>query len=277
MRVSLRLAAIPLAASLICAVAAVAAASHPPASGPDPVAAEWHEWPYKVSCEGGLPFDPDAAFGRETNAEQGDLPSHRALRQLLQSGRLSDARTHDWRTLAESGSAGIAEFAAGRLTSLPGWATSKQVEWLRFREDGGHWEWERYSQSCEPHSLRAGVEATTWTLADGEQLNPSTRRVRIELGFDSCEDIRDGRQRAKPEFHERNGALLMAIWLRPATHGRRCRSLIEDPIVVKLPEKLGKRKLLDGGVYPPRPAQPIVSGDGQPPEAVASRSARLRQ
>jgi hypothetical protein len=277
MRVSVRLVATMLAALPVCAAAALGSVSHPPAHGPDPVAAQWRNWPYEVSCEGGLPFDPDSAFSGETNAERGGRPSERALARLLKSGRLPRVRLHDWRALGES--ADVAEFAAGRLTALPDWATAKRVEWLRFREVGGRWEWESYRENCKPHSLLRGIEAGTWTLNEGQELNPNTRRVLVDLGPAQCDDGRSPQHRVQPPaFRERNGALLMTIWLKPPLPGHRCGSVFEEPLAVRLPERLGRRDLLDGGLYPPRPAEPIVSGgNGSAGQAAASRSARLRQ
>lgn len=221
-------------------------------SGPDPAVAQWPHWPHQVSCEGGLPFDPVAAFSGPTNAERGNLPSEKALRREL----AHEAATfepgyplpyrHNWRLLAEG--EGVAEFVAGRLGS-------GRLEWMSFAKENGAWRDRSSSSNCQPASLRRGLEAITWTLARNQHLGSRTRKVRVDLGPGECDDGRSQNARVqKPEFDEQNGVLLMSLWLRPVSPGfHTCLGAFEPPLVVRLPEPLGHRQLWDGGLYPPSP------------------------
>lgn len=245
------------------AVAGAADAGREPANGPDPVVQRWTEWPHPVSCLEGLSFDPAAAFSTPTGAERGSLPSERALRRVLASGELPRARRHAWRHLNET--AGVAEFAAGRLFTEPRPGSVPELEWIQLEKAGGRWQLAAYSNSCTPRSVRRGEPAATWNLAPEQNLNRNTRRVRIEFDAVSC-DGRSPRARVqKPEFREQNGHLLMTLWMGPTR--RRVSTFLPNCAppglhLIELPEKLGKRELYDGGTYPPLAAIRPIAGSG---------------
>jgi hypothetical protein len=256
-------AAAALGALLLLAAAALAAAEprHEPAGGPDPVVSVWAEWPHPVSCEGGLAFDPVAAFSGPTDAERGRSAAERALRRYLAQGAFFGLRQHGWRALRESH--GVAEFAAGRLFAGSDPDAVPELEWLRFHRTHGRWKWQGYAFGCTPHSIRRGVAAVSWTLAEGQHLGSGTRRVRVDLGPGECDDGASQNARVeKPEFREQNGYLIMTLWLRPVPPGgHTCEGVVEPPLLVQLPEALGDRELFDGGTYPPRAAlRPIDAG-----------------
>jgi hypothetical protein len=110
---------------------------------------------------------------------------------------------------------------------------------------------------------RRGREAITWTLDPLQpQLRPSTRKIEVNLGPGECSSGRSQNDRLqKPEFRERNGALLMTLWLRPVPPGlHTCEGLIEPPVTIRLPESLGQGRLLDGGTYPPSSGREDIYG-----------------
>jgi hypothetical protein len=211
--------------------------------GPDPATQEWTEWPHRVSC-GQLPFDPVTAFSGPTRAERGSSPPERALRRFLARDGIPWARKKSWRLIAEDH--GYAEFGSGRL--------SHAVELMIFQRIRGAWKWQGYSSDCEPSSLRRGLPAVTWELAEGQRLTPDTTEIEVNLGPGDCASGRSQNDRLqKPEFREQNGKLLMSLWLRPLPPGfYTCIGIIEPPVVIELPEPLGDRELRDGGTYPPR-------------------------
>lgn len=224
-----------------------------PASGPDPAVAEWTEWPHQVSCEG-LPFDPISAFSSPTGVERTNSPQVRAMKKFI--GGVGDeefVRRHDWRLLNQT--PGIAEYASGRLGG--------ELEYILVQKSRGHWHFSTYSSNCEPASVRRGVTAITWTLDPKQpQLSPRTRKISVYLGPGECNDGKSQNDRLqKPEFREQNGALLMALWLRPVSPGyHNCVGTIEPPVVIRLPEPLGNRRLLDGGTYPPSSGREDIYG-----------------
>jgi hypothetical protein len=221
------------------------AAGDKPAPGPDPAVAEWPEWPHRVSC-GELRFDPIAAFSSPTGVEETNTPQVRAMKKFINLGDDGFVRKHDWRLLAEED--GVAEFGAGRLPD--------EMEFISVERQRGKWDFTGYSERCEPDSMRRGLRAITWSLSsDQPQLRPSTGSILVYLGPSECSSGKPAAPRLqKPEFREQNGALLMSLWLRPLPPGGyTCQGVSEPPLRIKLPERLGKRRLLDGGTYPPRP------------------------
>ena len=257
-----RILVVSLCLAFACAAAAAAGAdrkARPPANGPDPAVSVWTEWPHQVACSE-LPFDPVTVFSGPTNAERGQAPPERALRAFLARKGIPWARRHNWRLLAESHER--AEFGAGRLTDRATFLDAPELETMAFRRTRRGWRWQTYSSGCEPSSLRRGLRAITWDLASGQELTPATRRVQVDLGPGECNGGRSQNKRMqKPEFREQNGALLLSIWLRPVTPGpHSCDGLAEPPVTIELPEPLGERELMDGGTYPPQPAQPPVVG-----------------
>jgi hypothetical protein len=229
---------------LIGAVAAIAAK---PTAGPDPAIGAWPGWPGEVSCYG-PPFKPLVAFAGPTDAERGNLPSEVVLREWVRESRHTSVPVplHGWRLLVETSV--YAQFAHGRLSDPFG------VETISVRRTrGGGWAWFGYSGGCQPKVVRRDQLAITWTLARGQHLGPSTQVVKVNLGPGECAGGKSQNERLeKPEFREENGALLMALWIHPVPPGAyTCVGLIEPPAKIRLPEPLGRRELLDGGVFPP--------------------------
>jgi hypothetical protein len=234
-----------LSVVLVAASAVAVAVAAETGGGPDPAVAKWPHWPDRVSC-GQLSFKPLVAFARPTDAENAHKPSAAALREVLAEGLYSEfgAPRHGWRLLAETSD--YAEFAAGRLEHT--------VQVIPVERKGHRWKQVGYSGGCEPAVLRGGRPAITWTLAPGQKLRPSTRAIEVDLGPGECDSgLPQAERLERPSFREENGALLMALWLRPFRHAATCQGTFEPPVRIRLPFRLGHRKLLDGSVFPPRP------------------------
>jgi hypothetical protein len=230
-------------AALILAVASAALAAGA-GGGVDPAVKKWSGWQGEVAC-GTLPFNPLVAFSRPTDAEKARTPAAAALRAVLAEDLYGQfgAPRHGWRLLAESSD--LAEFASGRL--------GQRVQVIPVERHGKHWEQVGYSGGCEPALLRGGRQAITWTLAPGQKLKPSTRTIEVQLGPGECDGGRPQAGRLeRPAFREEDGALLMALWLGPVRKGpSTCQGIGEPPVKITLPRRLGHRRLLDGGVFPP--------------------------
>ena len=218
------------------------------ASGPDPVVQEWPYWPYPTTC-GVLSFDPVAAFSSSTGAEYGSRPSEIALRAYLEEMERYAYPTvprYDWRLLAENERS--AEFASGRMAEPGGPSV------VRVSEKDGVWKYSGSSSGCQPTSIVDGTAATTWRLArDQKALRKGTRTIRVDLGPSPCSGGRSQNARAmKPLFWKLGRKLFMVLRLRPLPPGpHTCLGVVEPPLKVRLPARLGKRKLFDGGTYPP--------------------------
>lgn len=242
-----------LFALLVCAAMAVAK----PPPGSDPAVAEWPYWPYKVSCYG-PPFDPVSVFSGPANAELGSLPAEIALRETIYDPKLAwlGLPTDHWRRVFETDSE--ASFVSGRLASYP--------QWTYFRNDGSGWKLAG-NGGCTPSSLVQGRYAVTWDLTAKRGPGPNARWVKVHLGQGPCDSGAPQAERMRPPvFRQLGRRLLMSIVLEPLPPGAyTCIGVREPPILVKLPGRLGKRSLFDGGTYPPRPEMEPI------------RSSRLRQ
>ncbi|HVS99657.1 MAG TPA: hypothetical protein VHE08_04000 [Solirubrobacterales bacterium] len=236
----------PVGIILACLVAALAALAAEPGGGPDPVVKQWPGWPGEVSC-GIVPFKPLVAFAGPTDAERGELPSEVALRKFLEKGILASegVRAHGWRLLGETPY--YAEFGNGRLAS-------GSIETMIVRHGQRGWRWSSYSSGCLPQVIRHRRPAVTWSLAPGQHPGPSTRSVKVNLGPGECASGQSQDERLeRPQFREENGALLMALWLRPVHGPQTCPGILEPPVKIRLPHRLGHLRLLDGSVFPPQP------------------------
>jgi hypothetical protein len=129
------------------------------------------------------------------------------------------------------------------------------MEILRVERTADGWEAGSWSSGCLPVKIRDHQYAITWTLAAGQHLGPSTRTVKVNLGPGECAGGKSQDERLEPpEFRRENGALLMALWIHPVPPGTySCVGTIEPPVKIRLPHRLGRLKLLDGGVFPPEP------------------------
>lgn len=222
---------------------------------PDPVVSEWPAWPYRVSCES-FSFDPITVFSSSSPAERGTRSSEKALRRFLAREFPFRLPRHNWRLAGERD--GHADFLHG----TPGakFESGHELESFELRRVHRHWKMASYSSQCELWSQRHGRSAQPWFLAaDQPPLTAETQQVRIDVGPGYC-DGKSASEAEEPVFHEVTGKLLMTIWLRPphVTGVQACEPpASEPPLIVDLPEPLGDRELLDGGVFPPRPAQAI--------------------
>ena len=230
--------------TLVLAMPARAGFSITYPKGPDPAVSEWPQWPYRVSC-GGLPFDPVAAFGGPTEAEKGSGGPELALVKYLDAVAAQTALSKRyWRLVAATETR--AEFAEGRLDQGPAW--------LALQLSGGEWKPAGTLGYCVPRTVSDGRVAGRWTLAEDQVLGKNTRRIRIVPGGGGCNGGRSVNAMVeRPVFSQVGKRLVMTIWLEPLPPGNyTCQALIEPPLSVKLPGRLGSRRLFDGGTYPPR-------------------------
>ena len=243
---------------------ALASAGKTQAETGDPVLKRWADWPYLTYC-GGEAIAPVSLFTGPAGAENGALPSEGGLREVLADPEIS------WIGLAQTGYRLLAEspesasFVSGEISEGPRFLSLRKVE--------GQWKFGG-SGPCFLDTVIAGVETVSWSLAaDQPALEPGTRRIRIDLGPGGCSSgaSQDDRAR-KPIFRQMGRRLLMTTVLEPLPPGiYTCQGVIDPPLTVKLPGRLGTRTLYDGGSFPPRSA-----AETRRPYP-ASRSARLRQ
>jgi hypothetical protein len=233
---------------LLAALLSAGNPAHAGTAGSDPVVKEWPSWPYLTACHG-LPFNPAEAFSSPTGVENGSRPSEVALREYLREMESWPYRLvppSNWRLLAETSER--AEFASGRL-SEPGGPSVISVDY-----EDGVWKIGALSSGCTPESIVGGIRAITWRLAaDQKALRRDTRTIEIDLGPGPFASGKSQNARAmKPVFRQMGRKLLMIMRLRPLPPGHyTCEGIADPPLRVRLPGRLAKRKLYDGGTYPP--------------------------
>jgi hypothetical protein len=108
-----------------------------------------------------------------------------------------------------------------------------------------------------PRAEQEGSEGAGWRIDGSQTLGPGTRRIKVDLSppYRGCDGGRSLDAAARrPEFRQYGKRLVMTIWLEPLPPGvYTCQELEEPPLVVRLPGRLGDRRLFDGHTYPPRP------------------------
>jgi hypothetical protein len=233
-------------------------------TGADPVVREWPQWPYRASCGVGA-FDPNSTFATPARAERGQRRSARVLRRFLKDGLIPWLPRNNWRLAVDKPRE--LQFIHGH----PGAEveSGKELQWLRLRRKRGRWRMPDSSGPCYLSSVLASVAqgrwATSWFLADDQpQLTPETRQIKVYVGAPcSIEEEGPAALAKPPQFTEISGKLVMAIWLRSGRFHERTvcdEGLVPGPAMsVELPEPLGDRELVDGGVFPPNPARYLDS------------------
>jgi hypothetical protein len=238
-------------------------------SGADPAVAEWPIWPYQAVCYG-PPFDPVNVFSGAATAELGSLPSEVALRDVLHDPALAwlGLRQAHWRFVSEGDTQAV--FVNGDLSSA-------FQQWILLERSAEGWKLAG-NGSCAPRSILHGLVAVPWTVAvDQQALGKNTRRIRIDLAPGGCSGGMGQNERArKPIFRRIGRRLLMTMLVDPLPPGAyTCQGVVEPPLEVRLPGRLGKRKLYDGGTYPP--GDVVSRWREKAGQRAVTRSSRLRQ
>ncbi len=237
------------------------ACSSASAKGADPITEAWSHWPYPTSCGIGIPFNPVTTFRGPAAAEEGTTPAEIALRSILTDPQLGwlGYPPSGWRLVSED--AELAVFVSGQLSTQ-----IDQLQFLSVAQNEGVWKWNG-SGSCQLRSVLPEGEVVTWDLArEQPALDEDTRFIRINLGAGGCASGASQNDRArKPVFRQLGRKLLLTMSIEPMPPGiYTCIGVIDPPMRVRLPGRLGNRTLFDGASYPPRSAS-------------ETRSARLRQ
>lgn len=216
------------------------------ANGPDPAVAAWPSWPYPVGCLG-TTFDPVSTFSGPTEAELGQGGAERALRQYLDEDLYPQLPARFWRPIVSTDARAV--FASGRL--------EQGLFWLAFEFVDGRWRPAGNLDECSPRTVRDGNVAIDWGMPGGQRLTPDSRRIEVNLHSKGpCDGGRSHNEAAEPEFRKVGRRLLVTIWLKPPAPlppggHYNCKKRREGPLVLRLPGRLGKLQLWDGGTYPP--------------------------
>lgn len=195
----------------------------------------------QLTC-GDIPF-PETSLHAPPGAEAGRDPAARALVAFL----ASDAARDPW-VLPKTGWKVLARNDDRALYGLgkPGTVTFA----VRVRRQGTHWKWIGYG-GCRPRVVKPGLEATSWRLAS-RALDPGTRAVTVSFVTGECVGFDHA------EVATTAGAVTIVVFLRrTAPAGQACAGIgYQSRHQVALPEPLGRRALVDGGIVPPEVVRP---------------------
>lgn len=120
-----------------------------------------------------------------------------------------------------------------------------------FDQRDGEWTFLR-SGGCVPEVRHpSGARRATWEPA--EEVHPETTRLRVSVQERMCASGQPADDRLlSPEIELGEDAVVVTWFVEPVPGGASCPSNPITGATLELPEPLGDRELLDGGVYPPR-------------------------
>jgi hypothetical protein len=232
MRRALRLALLTATAT---ATAAPASASHIPFD--DPLL------PEQVTC-GTDPFPLDALRGpKGVERRRGSV--YAALRRhIREEERLGpDFPNRNFRLLARTKRRAV--FAAGHPPRM-GYV-------LIVRERSG-WDVETFGDCLRLRAVGASGSAATWRLDPAAPApTPESTEIPILVHERECASGEPATGRiADPQVRADANRIVVPVFVRPVEGGAECPGNPDTPYVLRLPEPLGDRALLDGGLVPLR-------------------------
>ena len=206
----------------------------------------------RFTC-GGAPF-PAAALTGPIGAEQADTPAAAALRAFLADPPVAGRPNHPragYRLLAASPRS--AEFGAG-------------LAYVRVALGPTEWAVEEWGE-CRPRAAFEGLNGATWTFAPDVPFPTKRSQAFTALVQETqCTGglTADGRV-LPPAILVGSAEVLVIFAVRPppppppGTTALGCPAPQPTRVEVTLPEPLGERRLLDGGVSPPADPHPPTS------------------
>ena len=216
-----------------------------------------------LSCsDGGATFPPSALRSSPT-ADQGNSEIAVALRQVLATSpavATAGSTPHGWRQLYDTGTR--AGFLSTPTDAMPGGLL------IELSKDRGTWRFFS-SGTCTRDVARPGLVNASWAVDPAHGIpKPTDTQVHIAVQDLECND---GRALTLDRIHPpvigwTNRAVTVAIYLTPVKGMHTCPGpaapagqpsidgLAAVAYTVDLGQPLGRRQLLDGTRYPPRPA-----------------------
>lgn len=213
----------------------------PPAStGPD-----------LVTCVG--PTFPAETFDAPADAEMREGAEGNALRQAIKGEPFGDDPPTGWRELGRTEDE--VAFAAGEPPVLGGYVV--------LRRNGEEWVYSQSGSSCIVQPYRKGFTMARWGLhPDAAPVSASTDALDVLANDQTCASGVGPEERlTEPAVEVTPQAIIITFASRPPDGAQNCASHPPARRQVQLPEPLGNRDLLDGGLYPPQPPCQVERGD----------------
>jgi hypothetical protein len=192
------------------------------------------------SC-GGHPFSP--AIFNEPELDLQSSAAGAALAEFIASGQ----RGEELLPAAGWHLAGSDDSTASFVASFPGDPAYAEAQLER---DAAGWQVVGWGQ-CRPRLELAGVNAATWTIVPGQEIDATTRTFSADVTEAECAggQSSEGRVRAPLIIYEPD-RVVVAFTVEPLGGDQDCPSNPATRVRVELSEPLGDRELLDGGMLP---------------------------
>lgn len=234
----MRLVLVPLAAVLAACQLLV------PPTAVDPERATTH-----VSCGHGAAFSLEV-LDQPPNAELADDPAAAALRRHLAEPGIEFASLPDsgWREATRS--FGSVTWIAEDPSSPGSWHQ------VTASDEGGEWRVTGWGGCSMQPDVGVGLGLASFRVAPNEELTPETVEIDVLVTERACNSGEDARGRiVAPAILPGADTITVIFAVRPRLGvAQTCPSNPETPFLLRLPEPLGDRALLDGSAVPPRDA-----------------------
>jgi hypothetical protein len=232
--------------------------------------------PELISDGGGLPFAP-AAFGRPPGRlDPADPAVGALLAQISRRTASKGASRLPWRrataapTLPEAPPSldGWRLLARTEEEVLFGRCRPPQLLTVAVRRDGrgGTWTCLGSSAARPLRTTRDGIRSSRWRLDPTREPAPEDAVLRVLV----TEQTFSAGQRAdsrvlSPDLYVDSEELVLTMFVTPLPGFQTRSPNPETPVRVKLPHRVGSRRLIDGGVYARAPGDtpPAGAGAGQ--------------
>jgi hypothetical protein len=207
-----------------------------------------------LTCAG-PPFSP-TVFDAAANAEESAAPEGAALRAAIAGPPFDGSRTSGWRELGHSEVE--AAFGTGNPPALDGYVVLKK--------SASDWVYAQSGSGCVVRPYRPGRSLARWGLDPGVP-SPSEDAMTLQVivNDDSCAGGVGPDQRLDPAVVDlTDQTVTITFTSRPPSGAQTCPSHPPAHRTVQLPQRLGNRKVLDGGIFPPQLPCRIENGDCLP-------------
>jgi hypothetical protein len=199
-----------------------------------------------VSC-GGRPF-PAEVLTADGDAELDDHPATAALRTLLADPNADDLLPQTgWRlAVAErDGAVFIADLPGGDVPFAE----------VSVRQEEGVWRVAGYGHCRPTADVGPGLGLAEFRVAPGMELRPEITELDVLVTERACNSGEDASGRiVEPAIIVDATTVTVVFGVAPRSGNHTCPSNPETPFILRLPEPLGDRHLLDGAPVPPRDA-----------------------
>lgn len=214
--------------------------------------------PLLISDGGGLPFEPERALPSAASLDPSD-PAVRALLTQIDRGRRQAQPTRPLRPKARPAPMEVAEKLAGwRELARTGdevlfgrGAPPQLLTVAATRGMRNRWSPLGASNARPLRAVRDGVRASSWRLDPTVELGPDPHELRILVTERTMATGSPVAGRLlPPDLYLDEHTAVLTVYVRPIEGYVGRTGKHETPVIVRLPEPLAGRQLLDGALYP---------------------------